>query len=125
MKSLKFMLQSMSLFCCNKWPEQSFLGSTFLKRKWLTILDGDLKMTFNLQCGKVISIAFCSRFLISNDFLPRNEKTQTNSFFGTIQIFGWLISTLSKYIFMQRSKFLGYPLLQKNCFENSTSRKMV
>ena len=74
-------------------------------------------MTFNLQYGKVLSIAFCSRFLISNDFLPRNGKTQTNSFFGTIQILGRFINTLCKYIFMQRStKFLGYPLLQKIFF---------
>ena len=55
-------------------------------------------MTFNLQYGKVISIIFCSRFLISNDFLLRNGKTQTNSFFCTTQIFGCLINTLSKYI---------------------------
>ena len=57
-------------------PEQSFLGSTSLKWPWLTILDGDLKMAYNLQYGKVLSIGFCSRFLISNDFLPRNGKTQ-------------------------------------------------
>ena len=62
-------------------PEQSFLESTFLKRKRLTILDGDLKMTFNWQYGKVLSIASCSRFLISNDFLLRNGETQTNSVF--------------------------------------------
>ena len=61
-------------------PEQSFLGSTFLKQKWLTILDGDLKVTFNLQYGKVLSVAFCSCFfLFSNGFLPRNGKTQTFS----------------------------------------------
>ena len=60
-------------------------------------------MTFNLQFSKVFSIAFCSRFLISNDFLLRNGKTQTNSFFGTMQVFGCLVNTLSKYIFMQQS----------------------
>ena len=75
-------------------PEQR--GRTSLKWKWLTILDGDLKMTFNLQCGKVLSIASSSPFLIFNDFLPRNGKTQTNSFFGTMQIFGCLINTLPK-----------------------------
>ena len=74
-------------------PEHSFLGRTSFKRKWLTILEGDRKMTFNLQYGKVLSIVFCSRFLISNDFLPRNGKTQTNSFFGTIQILGHFINT--------------------------------
>ena len=53
----------------------SFLGSTFLKLKWLmTILDGDLKITFNLQYGKVLSIAFRSSFFISNDYLPRKGK---------------------------------------------------
>ena len=57
-------------------PEQSFLGGTSLKWPWLTILDGDLKMAYNLQYGKVLSNGFCSRFLISNDFLPRNGKTQ-------------------------------------------------
>ena len=41
---------------------------------------------------KTLSIAFCSPFLISNDFLPRNGKTQTNSFFGTTQIFVCLIT---------------------------------
>ena len=50
-------------------------------------------MTFNLQYGKVLSIAFCSHFLISIDFLPRNGKTQTNSFFGTIHILGHFINT--------------------------------
>ena len=35
---------------------------------------------------------FCSHFL------PRNEKTQTNSFLGTIQIFGCLINTLTYLI---------------------------
>ena len=71
-------------------------------------------MTFNLQYGKVLSIAFCCHFLISNDILLRDGKTQTNSLFSTIQIFGCLINTSSKYIFMQRStKFLGYLLLRK------------
>ena len=56
------------------------------------------EMTFNLQYGKVLSRAFCSHFLIYNDFLQRNGKTQTNSFFGTI----------SKYIFMQRSTFFNF-----------------
>ena len=32
-------------------------------------LDGDLKMTFNSQYGKVLSITFYKRFFISNDFL--------------------------------------------------------
>ena len=73
-----------------------FLGSTFSKWKWLTILDGDLKITFNLQYGKVVSVAFCSTFWISNYLLLSGGKTQTNSFFGTIQIFGCLINTLSK-----------------------------
>ena len=73
-------------------------------------------MTFNLQYGKVLSIAFCGRFLISNYFFPRYGKTQTKSFFDTIQIFGCLINTLSKHIFMQQStKFLRYPLLRKIC----------
>ena len=50
---------------------------------------GDFRWWFendngDLQYGKVLSITFCSRFLISNDFLPRNGKTQTNSFFGRI-----------------------------------------
>ena len=53
-------------------------------------------MTFNLQYGKVLSKAFCSRFLISIDFLPRNGKTQTNSFFGVIQILERFINTLCK-----------------------------
>ena len=43
-------------------------------------------MTFNWQYGKVLSIAFCGRFLISSDFLPRNGKRHINYFFGTIQI---------------------------------------
>ena len=33
-------------------PEQSFLRSTSLEQKRLTILDGDLKMTFNLRMVK-------------------------------------------------------------------------
>ena len=83
-------------------------------------------MTFNLQYGKVLSIAFCSHFLISIDFLPRNGKTQTNSFFGTIQILGFFINTLCRYIFMQQStKFLGYALLQKICFNFRISKCRV
>ena len=79
--------------------------------KWYTNLDGVLKITFNLQYGKVLPVAFSVVFLISNDatdVLPRNEKVQTNSFFGTIQIFGCLIDTSLKHIFMEWSKkFLG------------------
>ena len=70
-----------------------FFGKHILK---FTILEGDLKMTFNLHYVKVLSIAFCSRFWISNDFLSR-----INYFFGTIQILGHFINTLCKYIFMQ------------------------
>ena len=44
-------------------PEQGFLGSGSLKVKWFTILDGDLKMAFNLLYGKVLSIELCRRFL--------------------------------------------------------------
>ena len=58
--------------------------------------DGDLKMTFNLQHGTVLSISFCSRFLICNDFLSRNGEIQANSYFDTTQLFGCLINTLSK-----------------------------
>ena len=38
---------------------------------------------------KFFSIAFCSHFLIANNFLQKNLKTQADSFFffGTIQIF--------------------------------------
>ena len=64
-------------------------------------------MTLNLQYGKVLPVAFCSRFLISNDatdVLPRNEKVQTNSFFVSMQTFGCLIDTLLKHIFMEWSK---------------------
>ena len=60
--------------------QQSFLWSTSLKWKWLTYLGGDLKITFNLQYGKVLSIVFYRRFFISKDFLPRKEKTQANTF---------------------------------------------
>ena len=63
-------------------------------------------MTFNLQYSKSSfnsTLQFFWFFFIFNDFLPRNEKTHTNSFYGTIQIFGCLINTLSKYIFTQRS----------------------
>ena len=51
----------------------------------MTILDKDLEMTFNSQYSKVISIGFGGPFLISNNFLPRYGKTQTHSFWGTIQ----------------------------------------
>ena len=86
------------------------------KMKWLAILDGELKMTFNLRYGKVLSIVFCGCFLISNDFLSKNRKTQTNSFFGTTQIFGCFINTLPKYILMERSKFFEGAL--SLCFQN-------
>ena len=75
-----------------------FFGKHILK---FTILEGDLKMTFNLHYVKVLSIAFCSRFWISNDFLSRNGKRKPVIFFGTIQILGHFINTLCKYIFMQ------------------------
>ena len=83
-------------------------------------------MTFNLQYGEVLSIAFFSRVLISNGFLSRNGKTQTNWFFGTIQILGRFINTLREYIFMQRStKVLGKPLLRKICFNFRISKCRV
>ena len=43
-------------------------------------------MTFNLQYGEVNTIELCRRFMISNDFLPKNEKRGANSFFSTMQI---------------------------------------
>ena len=55
-------------------PEQRILGRTCLKWKWLTNLNDDLKMTSNLQYGKVLSIAFCSPSLNSNDFLAKMGK---------------------------------------------------
>ena len=79
-------------------PVHIFLGSTFY-----------LKMTFNFQYSKssfnrtLQFFCFFVFLFIFNDFSPRNEKTHTNSFYGTIQIFGCLINTLSKYIFTQRS----------------------
>ena len=85
-------------------PEQSFLGSTSLKWISLTILAGDLKITFNLQYGKVLSIVFCSGFLISNDFLPRNGKTQTNPFFSTIQILERFINTYYRNTFLYNNQ---------------------
>ena len=46
-----------------------------------------------------------------------------NSFFGTIQILGRFINTLSKYIFMQRStKVLVYLLLRKISFNFRISK---
>ena len=39
-------------------PEQGFLGSTSLKGKCLTILDGDLKTIFTLQYAKGLSDNF-------------------------------------------------------------------
>ena len=54
-----------------------FFGKHILK---FTILEGDLKMTFNLHYVKVLSIAFCSRFWISNDFLSRNGKRKPVTF---------------------------------------------
>ena len=65
-KWLKLMLQSQ----IRKWSEiadcltflwrlfAKFLGSKSLKLKWLTISDGDVKMTFNLQYERVLSIEF-------------------------------------------------------------------
>lgn len=66
-------------------PEQNFLGSTFLKQNWLTILAGDLKTIFNLQYGNVLSVEFSRRFLISNDLLQKNGKTLTSPYFSTVQ----------------------------------------
>ena len=43
-------------------------------------------MTFNLQYGEVNTIELCRCFMISNDFLPKNEKRGANSFFSTMQI---------------------------------------
>ena len=92
-------------------PEQSFLGGTFLKWKWFTILDGDFEIIFNLRYGKVLLMAFCSHFLISNDFLPRIGKTQTNFFFGTTLRFGCSINTFSKYLITK--VHLGLAAIQK------------
>ena len=75
---------------------------------------------------KVLSITFCSCFLIYNDFLPKSGKTQTNFFCGTMQIFGCLTNTFFKYIFMQPlTKILGHPLLRKICFNFRISKCRV
>ena len=47
-------------------PEKSFLGSTSLKWKWLTILDGDLKMIFNLE----VLVVFSNGILVNRDPVP-------------------------------------------------------
>ena len=76
------------------------------------------KITFILQYGKVLSIEIRNHFFISNDFLLRNGKTQTNSFFGTIQISWCLINTLYKCIFIQQlTKLLLYPITPKKMFK--------
>ena len=49
--------------------------------KRLTFLDENSKMTFNLQYGKILSVKFYRRSLISNEFLLRNGKTKFSSFF--------------------------------------------
>ena len=49
-----------------------------------------------------------------------------NSFFGTIQILGRFINTLSTYIFMQRStKVLVYLLLRKISFNFRISKRRL
>ena len=128
-KSWKFVLQPQ----ISKWSEiadsLTFLRRLFVKCEisiYSAAFDGDLKMTFNLKHGKDFSIAFCSRFLISNDFLSKNGKTQANSVFDTTQIFGCLINASSKYIFMQRSiKILMYSLFRKICFNFRISKCRV
>ena len=79
---------------------------------------------FRWRYGKVLSIAFCSCFLISNDNLPRNAKTQSKSFLVQYKS-RCLINTSSKYIFMQRlTKSLGY-LLVLVCFSFWFSKSRV
>lgn len=80
----------------------------------MTVLVEDLKMIFNLQYGNVISTECSRQFLIFKKFFPRNEKSQTNSLSGTVQINWRLLNILSKYAFtLQLTKILGYPLLLK------------
>ena len=52
-------------------------------------------MTFNLQCGKVLLIKLCKRFLISNNFLPRNGKHKLITFSAQDK---YSVDNLSKYI---------------------------
>ena len=59
----------------------------------------------------------CSSIKMALCFAIINTKCILILVFGTIQILGRFINTLCKYIFMQWStKFLGYALLQKICF---------
>ena len=64
-----------------------FRKGVFKMKMVLTIFDRDLRITFNLQYGKVLSVAFSSRFLISNDFLQRNRKILI-LFFRLFALFG-------------------------------------
>ena len=52
----------------------------------MTNIAGDLKTIFDSQYGNnVFSTELHRYFLISNNFLPRNGKTQTNSLLVTVQ----------------------------------------
>ena len=60
------------------------------------------EMIFNLQYGKILSMEFCKHFLISNDFLWRNRKTQSNSPFDTIQIFNTRLLNTWMFLLCQK-----------------------
>ena len=65
------------------------------------------EMIVNLQYGKILSMEFCKHFLISNDFLWRNRKTQSNSPFDTIQIFNTrLLNTWMFVLCQKRNQFV-------------------
>ena len=63
-----------------------FLSSESLKRNKVLSLHLDLKIIFNLQNGKFLSIVRLSLVLKSSEALPKYGKTQINSLLGTMKL---------------------------------------
>ena len=63
-----------------------FFSSESLKRNKVLSLYLDLKIIFNLQNGKFLSIVRLSLVLKSSEALPKYGKTQINSLLGTMKL---------------------------------------
>ena len=68
------------------YSRADFFSSESLKRNKVLSLHLDLKIIFNLQNGKFLSIVRLSLVLKSSEALPKYGKAQINSLLGTMKL---------------------------------------
>ena len=77
-----------------------FCSSEFLNRNSVLSLHIHLKIAFNLQYGKYLSIVRLSLFLKSSESLPKYVKKKVNSLLEAMKLRSFFINNLFKNFLM-------------------------